>query len=137
MAINHIVDPTYFYDAINLFEFEYKCYVLSDKRIDEYGRTKSYYDTKYILGSLQSGGTSLEQRQAGNIQKLTYDFYCKSLYRINIGDVIYYRNNYLRCVSVQDYDEYGVRSAHLEMIQLSAYRDLEEYIKFEKGDELV
>lgn len=137
MNRNHIIDPTFFYDAIELFEFEYKCYVLSDKKIDDYGRTKSYYETKYICGSLQTNGTKLEQRSTGNIQSLSYNFYCKSLYRINIGDIIYYNNNYLRCNSIHDYDEYGVREAALEMIQLSAYRDLEEYIKFEEGNELI
>lgn len=137
MSINHIVDPTYFYDAIDLFEFEYKCYMLAGKKIDEYGMTKSYYECKSICGSLQTQGTNLEQRQTGNIQTVKYNFYCKSLYRINIGDVIYYNNNYLRCTSIHDYDEYGVREAGLEMIQLSSYRDLEEYIKFEEGEELI
>lgn len=137
MSINHIIDPSYFYDAIELFEFEYKCYVLVEKKIDEYGMTKSYYETESIMGSLQTTGTNLQQRSTGNIQTSTYNFYCKSIYRINIGDVIYYRNNYLRCDSVHDYDEYGVREATLEMIQLTSYRDLEEYIKFEEGEELI
>lgn len=137
MSINHVIDPTFFYDAIELFEFEYKCYVLAEKKIDDYGRTKSSYISKTISGSLQTAGTRLEQKSTGNIQVVSYNFYCKSLYRINIGDVIYYHDNYLRCTSVHDYDEYGVREASLEMIQLSSYRDLEEYIKFEEGEELV
>ena len=134
---NHIIDPEFFYDVIDEFEFGYKCYILSGKKIDDYGRTKSSYETKTIYGSLQTQGTTLEQKTTGNIQVVRYNFYCKSVYRINIGDIIFYNNNYLRCTSVHDYDEYGVREASLEMIQLSTYRDLEEYIKYEEGDELI
>ncbi len=134
---NHVIDPTYFYDAIDEFEFGYKCYILSGKKINEYGRTTSAYEATTIYGSLQTQGTTLEQKTTGNIQTTRYNFYCKSVYRINIGDIIYYNNNYLRCISVHDYDEYGVREASLEMIQLNSYRDLKEYIKYEEGDELV
>lgn len=134
---NHVIDPEFFYDVIDEFEFEYTCYVLIGKKIDDYGRTKSSYESRNIRGSLQTQGTNLEQKTTGNIQTMRYNFYCKSIYRLNIGDIILYNNNYLRCVSVHEYDEYGVREASLEMIQLSSYRDLEEYIKYEEGDELV
>lgn len=137
MQINHLIDPTYFYDAIEEFAFNYVIYVLTGKTLDEYGETKNTYMKTTIRGSLQTQGLSLNQEMSGNVYKLAYNFYCKSLYRINIGDVIKYQNNYLRVISMKEYDGFGVRSCSLEMIQLSAYRDLAEYIKFIEGEELV
>lgn len=134
---NHLVDPTYFYDAIEEFSFDYKLYVLSDKTIDEYGDVKSTYSTQIIRGSLQSDGNRLVQSQTGNTTEYSYKFYCKSLYRINIGDILEYKGNYLRVNFVQDYDEYGVRNCDLTMIQLTAYRDLADYIEYQSGEKLI
>lgn len=134
---NHLVDPTYFYDAIEEFSFNYVIYVLSNKTIDEYGDTKSCYSRQIIRGSLQSQGNRLVQSLQGNTTEYTYKFYCKSLYRINIGDVLEYKGNYLRVDHVQDYDEYGVRECSLTMIQLTAYRDLADYIAYQIGEKLV
>ena len=134
---NHVIDPTFFWDAIEEFSFNYTIYINTSKTVDEYGRRKLGYTKETIRGSLQSQGSRVNRSKSGNTDTKSYEFYCKSLYRINKNDVIEYNNDYFIVVGIQDYDEYGVRSAHLEMIQLSAYRDLEEYIKFEKGDELV
>lgn len=134
---NHVVDPTFFYDCIEEFAFDYTMHQLSKKDVDDYGRRISSYTTQIIRGSLQSQGTELIQSKSGNTRVKIYDFYCKSLYRINIGDVIEYKGNYLMCKSVNDYDEYGVRSARLQMITLTAYRDLADYIKYIKGQILV
>ena len=68
---------------------------------------------------------------------MTYDFYCKSLYKINIGDIIEYEGNFLRVNFVKNYDEYGVREARLKMINLAAYRDFADYIKYLKGEKIV
>ena len=136
-TINHVIDPTYFYDAIEEFAFDYTCYVVVGKDINDYGKVVTSYSTQTIRGSLQTEGVSLSQNHTGNLYDLKYNFYCKSLYRINIGDIIYYNGNYLRTISVHDYDEYGVRECKLEMIQLSAYRDLADYIKFINGEEIV
>ena len=35
---NHVVDPTFFYDAIEQFAFDYDWIVQSDRNIDDYGR---------------------------------------------------------------------------------------------------
>lgn len=134
---NHVVDPTFFYDAIEEFAFDFVMYQLSSKTADEYGRRVGSYTQQTIRGSLQSQGTQLLQSKDGNTREMIYEFYCKSLYRINIGDVIVYKNNYLMCISVNDYDEYGVRSAKLKMIKLTAYRDLADYVKYLEGQKLV
>ena len=134
---NHLVDPTYFYDAIEEFSFNFTIYTVTNKTIDDYGNVKYTYDNAIIRGSLQSDGTRLMQSQEGNTTVVKYRFYCKSLYRINIGDIIEYKNKYLRVDFVQDYDEYGVRNCELTMIQLTAYRDLRDYIRYLNGEVLV
>ena len=134
---NHLVDPTYFYDAIEEFSFNFTIYTITNKTIDDYGNVKYTYDNAIIRGSLQSDGTRLVQSQEGNTTVVKYRFYCKSLYRINIGDIIEYKNKYLRVDFVQDYDEYGVRNCELTMIQLTAYRDLRDYIRYLNGEVLV
>lgn len=134
---NHVIDPTYFYDAIEEFSFNFNIYVVSEKSLDEDGKYKYYYEHQIIRGSLQSQGKTLQQAKEGNTDEVRYNFYCKSLYRLDIGDVIEYKGKYLRVVSIRDYDEYGCRSAELQMIQLTAYRDLAAYIKYLNGEELV
>ena len=134
---NHVIDPTYFYDCIEEFSFNYEIYIVVEKTLADDGRTVTKFDRQIIRGSLQSQGTALQQSEDGNMTMMRYNFYCKSLYRINIGDVIVYKNRYLLCKEVRDYDEYGVRSASLEQIQLTVYRDLHDYVKYLKGEELV
>lgn len=134
---NHVIDPTYFYDAIEEFSFNYEIYIVTGKSIDDFGNTVTTFSKNIIRGSLQSQGTKLNQSDTGNTTEMEYNFYCKSLYRINIGDVLVYKNKYLLCKSVNDYDEYGVREASLESIQLVQYRDLYAYIKYLNGEELV
>lgn len=134
---NHVVDPTYFYDAIEEFAFDFVIYVVTSKSIDEYGKRVRSFTKQMIRGSLQSSGTELNQSKDGSMTQRHYNFYCKSLYRIDIGDVIEYKNNYLLVDSVHDYDEYGVREASLKQIQLTAYRDLADYIKYLNGEKFV
>lgn len=134
---NHSIDPTYFWDAIEEFSFDYKIYVVGDMDLDDYGNRKINYKETTIRGSLQSNSKKLIQSKSGNTNNLEYDFYCKSLYRIDIGDIIEYNHNYLRVTSVHDYDEYGVREAHLIMISLSAYRDFADYLDYINGKKLV
>ena len=137
MYQNHVIDPTFFYDAIEEFSFNYDIYVIVKTGLNEAGKTAITFDKQIIRGSLQSQGEVLVQSETGNMITMRYAFYCKSLYRINIGDVIVYKNRYLLCKEVRDYDEYGVRSASLEQIQLSSYRDLRDYIRYLNGEELV
>lgn len=135
---NHVIDPTYFYDAIEEFAFDYNLYVLTTNDIvDDAGYTKSTYELQTIRGSLQSHGSEVVRSKSGNTVQKTYEFYCKSLYRINQDDVLEYKNNYYICTSVHDYDEWGVRQASLKLINLTTYRDLAEYIKYLKGEILV
>lgn len=134
---NHVIDPTYFYDAIDEFAFDYKIYVVNDTEIDDYGKVITTYKQNIINGSLQSDGVRERQSKSGTTQDKKYRFYCKSLYRIDIGDIIEYKDNYLRVNFVKDYDEYGVREAELQVIKLAMYRDFADYIKYLKGEKLV
>ena len=134
---NHLIDPHFFYDAIEEFAFDYDIYVQVDETTDEYYRKKYIFEKRTIRGSLQTQGLSLNLSKDGNTMTNEYDFYCKSLYRINIGDFIFYKDTWLHCDSVHEYDEWGVREAHLTMVQLSAYKDLEEYVKYINGEKIV
>lgn len=134
---NHLIDSHFFYDAIEEFAFDYDIYVQTDETTDEFFRKKYTFEKRVIRGSLQTQGLTLQQNKSGNTMTNEYNFYCKSLYRINIGDFIFYKNTWLHCDSVHEYDEWGVREAHLCMVQLSAYRDLEEYVKYINGDKIV
>lgn len=135
--MNHLIDPTYFYDAIEEFAFDYVIYVVEKDEVDEYGYTTLSYQKRSIRGSLQIQQKSERQSKDGNTHTVTYKFYCKSLYRIDIGDILEYDGNYLRVNDVHPYDEYGVREAALEMIQLAAYRDFAAYLKYISGINIV
>lgn len=134
---NHVIDPTYFYDCIEEFSFNYNIYIVEKKDTDASGNVKRTYSKNVIRGSLQSQGVELRQSKDGNTKEMRYNFYCKSLYRIDIGDIIEYKNRYLRVESVKDFDEYGVRECSLLMVQLTKYRDLADYIKYLQGEKLV
>lgn len=134
---NHLVDPTFFYDAIEEFSFNYTIYVVTGQTLNEDGNTVPQYSQQTIRGSLQSQGTRLVQSLTGNKTEQIYKFYCKSLYRIDIGDILVYKNRYMRVDELQDYDEYGVRECSLTVVDLAQYRDLAAYIKYLNGEELV
>lgn len=134
---NHVVDPTYFYDAIEQFAFDFDIYVKIGEELDELGRQHNSYEMHTIRGSLQSQGKKKQKNKSGSTDQWVYNFYCKSLFRIDIGDVIHYKDRWLMVQGIQDYDEYGVRSAELVMIQLTAYRDLAAYVKYIEGQEIV
>ena len=133
---NHVIDPTYFYDCVEEFSFDYNIYVVEKKEIDASGNVKRTYSKNVIRGSLQSQGVELRQSKDGNTKEMRYNFYCKSLYRIDIGDIIEYKNRYLRVESVKDFDEYGVRECSLRIVQLTQYRDLADYIKYLQGEKI-
>lgn len=134
---NHVIDPTWFYDAIEEFAFNFDWYVEIKRGLDDFGRENITYNKQVIRGSLQSQGTSLVQDNRGNTENMQYMFYCKSLYRINVGDFILYKNRWLHVDGVHDYDEYGVRNASLTMVNLNNYKDFEEYLKYLNGEKLV
>lgn len=134
---NHVIDPTYFYDAIEEFSFNFDWYPVKDSTIDPTGKKVFGYDHKIIRGSLQSHGTTLSQSTGLNTESMEYRFFCKSLYRISIGDFIHYKNRWLRVKDVRDFDEYGVRSAGLQMVQIANYKDFTEYLKYLNGQVIV
>lgn len=138
MVQNHVIDPTFFYDAIELFAFNYDWYVASDvPELDDLGRRVQKFQKMKIRGSLQPQGTTLNLSTSGNTENLKYDFYCKSLYRINIGDFIFYKNRFLHVDGFHDYDEWGVRQATLTMVNLNNYRDFKEYLEYLNGEIIV
>lgn len=130
----HVIDPTFFYDAIALFNMSVDWFSENEKTIDKYGELSTTYEHRIIQGSLQSQGTSLNFGADGNTEDMKYEFYCKSLYRIKIGDFLFYKNRWLHVESVRDFDEWGVRSAVLKMVNLTNYKDLEETVKYLKGE---
>ena len=134
---NHVIDPTYFWDAIEEFSFDYDLYVNIGKVVNDLGKRVLQYEKQLIRGSLQSQGSTMVRAITGNTNTHDYNFYCKSIYRINKNDVLNYKDSYYIVNEVRDYDEYGVRSARLSLIQLTAYRDLADYIKYLQGDKLV
>lgn len=134
---NHVVDPTYFYDAIEEFAFDFDWYTIAGITTDELFRDVTTFTKSTIRGSLQSQGTKLQQSTVGNTEQMEYEFYCKSLYRIQVGDFIFYKKRWLHVESVNDYDEWGVRSARLRMVNLNNYHDFMEWLKYERGDILV
>lgn len=134
---NHLIDPSYFYDTIEEFAFDYDIYVQTSETLNAYYRKAYTYEKQTIRGSLQTQGLSLRQSKSGNTETNEYNFYCKSLYRIKIGDFIYYKEQWLHVDSVHEYDEWGVREAHLTMVQLTSYNDLAEYVKYLKGEIIV
>ena len=131
---NHVIDPTFFFDAILEFAFDYDWFPMTGYELDEMKRQVAKFDHQIINGSLQPQTGTINFGNAGNTHKLTYKFYCKSLYRINRGDFIYYHNRYLHVDEVQEYDEWGVREVSLTMINLVDYRDFQEYIKYLNGE---
>lgn len=134
---NHLIDPTFFFSAIEEFAFDYDWYACKGKKLDDLHKLVYDFDKRTIRGSLQTQGLSLDMSKTGNINTNEYNFYCKSLYRISIGDFIFYKNTWLHVDSVHEYDEWGVRECHLKMVQLSAYKDLEEYVRYLNGEEII
>ena len=78
--MNHIIDPTYFYDAIEEFSFNYVIFRKNKgDEIDEYGRAIPNYVKDTIRGSFQTEGTKMSRKVKGNVQSENVNFYCKSL----------------------------------------------------------
>lgn len=131
---NHVIDPTFFSDAIEMYAFDYIAYIVKDVIRDEYGMQKSAYDKVNIRGSLQTQGVKLNQKKSGNTTSNSFMFYCKSSYRLNIGDFMIWEGKLLHVIDMQPYHEYGVRECTLEMTQLNEHRNLAEFIHLQTGD---
>lgn len=131
---NHVIDPTFFFDAILEFAFDYDWFPMTGYELDSMKRRIAKFDHKKINGSLQPKVGNIEFKGSGNTNSLQYRFYCKSLYRINLGDFMFYKNRFLHVDEVQDYDEWGVRECSLTMVNLTDYRDFEEYVKYLEGE---
>ena len=137
MPQNHVIDPNYFNDAIAEFAFNYDWYTISGTQVNDLGKIITSFTKNVINGSLQSHGTSLNISKDGNTENMQYMFYCRSIYRIGIGDFIFYKNRCLHVEQVQDYDEWGVRQATLKMVNLSNYLDFQEYLEYLNGEKII
>ena len=135
---NRLVDPTWFFDAIDEFEFAYDWYANNGYSIDDMGRRVLTYSKQIIRGSLQPQRSSKKYDfQNGNTTDFPYEFYCKGFYRINIDDFICYKDRWLKVQGIQDYDEYGVRQCTLQMVDLNMYKDLKDYVDYLNGDKVI
>lgn len=134
MAIRHIVDPTFFDDALAEFDDEYTVYVAGNLIIDDYGNQKRTYSAHKIRGSLQSEEKRINKSaNGGNTYQWQFQFYCKSSYPIDIHDYLLADGKLLLVTGVTCRDEAGVRWCSLEMTNLADPKDLEKFNKFEDG----
>lgn len=135
---NKLVDPWWFYDAVEEFKFTYDWYIECRIEKDELFRQVVRYDKQKIDGSLQIQDTNLNiNGSGGNTQSTKYRFYCMANFRIKTGDFIYYKGKYLHVDGFHEYDEYGVRTAELTEVNLNNYKDLQESIRFLNGEEII
>ena len=134
---HHVIDPAFFLDVISMYGTNYVAYLVSGVETNEYGMQKSKFEKIDVYGSLQTQGTRLTQKTSGNVVSNQFKFYCESVYRIRIGDFMVHGTNLLHVIDMQPYDEYGVRECTLEMTQLNEHQDLQEFVRFLTGDEIV
>ena len=135
---NRLVDPTWFFDAIDEFEFAYDWYANNGYTMDDMGRRKLTYSKQVIRGSLQPRTSTKNYNfQNGNTTNFQYDFYCKGFYRINIDDFICYKDRWLKVDGIHDYDEWGVRQCSLVMVDLNTYKDLKDFVDYLNGDKVI
>ncbi len=134
---NHIIDPTFFFDAIDMYSFDYIAYIVKGVTRDDYGMQRSEYSKVKVRGSLQTQGSRLSQSKTGNVVSNTFKFYHKGTYSLNIGDFIIYNDKLLHIIDITSYAEYGVSECTLEMTQLNEHRDLAEFIHLQTGDKRI
>ena len=138
MSDRRIIDPDFFDEAIGEFRFQYNWFIENSKKVDDLGRLVSSFDKQTIYGSLQPDASTLNQSVDGNYQSLKYRFYCKAIYRINIGDFLQDDDgNYLHVDGVQNYDGWGVRQCTLTMVTLNQYKNFQDYIKYLNGEKIL
>lgn len=137
MATLPDIPLNYFDDAIDAFAYSYDWYSVTDQIVDEYGNQKNQFTRLTIVGSMQPQGIRVHRTKEVVNESRDYKFYCKSTYRINIGDFINYNNDWLIVNSVETYDEYGVRSCSLSSVNPSMYKDLLEAIKALSGEIII
>lgn len=132
--MNHVIDPSYFDDCIEQFSFDYTWYHITGLDVDDLGNQKNTFTKLIIKGSMQPQGNKRTLKKDGMVEVRSYEFYCKSIYRIDSGDFIDYNNDWLIVTDVEPYDEYGVRKVRLESANPAMYRDLQEAEKCLTGE---
>lgn len=132
--MNHVIDPSYFDDCIEQFSFDYTWYHITGLDVDDLGNQKNTFTKLIIKGSMQPQGNKRTLKKDGMVEVRNYEFYCKSIYRIDSGDFIDYNNDWLIVTDVEPYDEYGVRKVRLESANPAMYRDLQEAEKCLTGE---
>lgn len=122
-------DKTFFWNSLRVFEKEYDVYVKDDIRIDEYGNRKISFATYKVFLVLETMGRSKQTNQKGNYLTNIYKWYSRDTYRLDVGDFIQAGSKTIMITEVRENDDYGVREGSGEVIDLSNYRDLDEFIK--------
>lgn len=130
----HVIDPSYFDDAIAQFAVEYDWWHVTGQVVDDYGYQKNTFSKLPLIGSLQPQSYRRIPNKEGVTEIKPYDFYCKSIYRIEVGDFINYKNEWLIVTAIYPYDEYGVRKADLQSVNMASYKDLTEAVKAQTGE---
>ena len=135
---NHVIDPAFFYDAVEEFAFNYTIfYKGKGDELDDYGRPVPQYTKSTIRGSFQTEGNSVSRKFEGNTQDEEVGFYCMSNSRIHINDIIERYGNYYIVNSIHNYDEWGVREATLSVMTLQENRDFQEWLQYQTGGKIV
>jgi hypothetical protein len=132
----HSIDTKYFWDAIEYFSFDYEFYTMTGVSVDKLGHVKKAFTKSTIRGSLQSaGGFKKAKDKSGSTVSASFNFYCKSIYRVNVDDFIKTADGqWLICTGVEEpYDEYGVRACSFEMTDLYNHKDLQDYLAYLSG----
>lgn len=137
MAKQHIIPPTFFWPGISIFEADYDCYIKTGVDIDALGNRHDTYTKQTIKCSLQRQVRTKEQDTTGNKVPQRCNFYCKSIFRLDIDDYIFADGQYFIVKEMQPYDEYGCREGVVERVDIRNNKDLMEYIKYLEGDELI
>lgn len=131
---NHLLTPTFFDQAIEIFSFNYVAFICDKITMDDEGNQVKHFVKDTVRGSFQSGGMSKRQHVSGNTGEEPFNFYCKNIYRLKIGDYILYKKKLFRITGIPEpYDEYGVRALSGEMEDLTIPDDLNEYADYIEG----
>lgn len=135
--VNPLIDPSTFVEVIDEFKIELDALIKTTTEVNDLGKKVKKYKKEVVEGSLQSKGKEETIEGTGNKVIWKYKFYCLAIFRLNIDDYILYKEKLLRVKSFQDYDEWNVRELDLESVDISAYRDPYEYIKFINGEVII
>lgn len=129
--MRNIADKTFFDDALLEFGDHVTVYTRDKVDLNEYGEVISTYKKYTIWGSLQPESNSRAEVDKGSHIEQLYNFYCDSVYRIYIDDIILTESGeWLQVYEYTPWDLYGVREVKCKSVNLTETRDLKEFKKY-------